>query len=396
MPKLTKRRVEALPRKTRDYVVWDDELRGFGVRVWPSGKRTYVVKYRTKEHRQRKETIGQHGTLTAEQARNQALQLLGAAMRGEDPARARRDARTAPTVSRLAQRYIEEHARPKKRPGSAKGDEMWLRLCILPRFGSLKVNAVSRADIARLHRRMGDRPFAANRTLALLSKMFSLAENWGWRADNTNPCRHVQKYHERKIERFLSNEELARLGAVLDEAEQTNAEPPSVIAAIRLLLLTGCRLNEILTLKWSDVDLECQVLRIRESKTGAKTVVLSDPCLDVLRSIKRQDDNPYVIVGKKPRSHLVNLRKPWYRIRAKAGLDDVRIHDLRHTYASFGVANGLSLPLVGALLGHSQPQTTARYGHVPPDPLRQAAGLIASGIASAVAGQRKDEGHRQL
>jgi integrase len=264
---------------------------------------------------------------------------------------------------------MREHARPKKRPGSAAGDEILLRLHVLPRLGTLKVNAITRADITRIHQSMEDRRGAANRTVALLSKMFNLAEKWGLRADGTNPCRHVEKYRERKVERFLSGEELARLGEVLAEAGRTGSELPSVIAAIRLLLLTGCRLNEILTLRWADVDFGQRALRIRESKTGAKTVYLSDPALEVLQSIKRAPGNPHVIVGEKSGSHIVNLRKPWYRLRAEAGLSDVRIHDLRHTYASYAAASGLSLPIIGALLGHTQPQTTARYAHLANVPL---------------------------
>jgi integrase len=279
---------------------------------------------------------------------------------------------------------MQEHAGPKKRPGSAQGDAMWLRLQILPRLGSLKVNAVTREDIARLHLNMRDRPIAANRVLALLSKMFNLAEQWGLRPDNSNPCRHVEKYKERKIERFLSNEELARLGEALAEAERTQTEMPSVIAALRLLLFSGCRLSEILTLIWDEVDLENQCLRLRESKTGAKVVYLPPPAIEVLSAIERQVDNPFVIVGAKRGSHLVNLQKPWRRIRQQAGLDDVRIHDLRHSFASVAAASGLSLPIIGALLGHNQPATTARYAHLAADPMKQAAAITGNQIAKAL------------
>jgi integrase len=228
-------------------------------------------------------------------------------------------------------------------------------------------------------------PGAANRTLALLSKLFNLAEKWGLRPDGSNPCRHVEKYRERKIERFLSSEELARLGAALREAERTQIELPSVIAAIRLLLLTGCRLSEILTLRWQDVDIDHQVLRLPESKTGKKVVYLASPALEVFAKAERVDGNPHVIVGKRPRAHLVNLQKPWRRIRAMAGLRDVRIHDLRHSFASMAAAGGLSLPLIGALLGHSQPQTTQRYAHLTADPIRRAADITSSSIAEAIA-----------
>jgi integrase len=286
---------------------------------------------------------------------------------------------------------MEEHAKVKKRQGSSQADETLLRLHILPQLGSMKVNAIDRRDIGQLHHAMRNRPGAANRTLALLSKMFNLAEKWGLRPDGSNPCRHVEKYRERKIERFLSNKELAQLGQVLAEAEHTQTEMPSVIAALRLLLFTGCRLSEILTVRWDEVDLENQCLRLRESKTGAKVVYLPPPAIEVLSAIERQDNNPFVIVGAKRGSHLVNLQKPWRRIRAKAGLEDVRIHDLRHSFASVAAVSGLSLPIIGALLGHTQPQTTQRYAHLVGDPLREAVDLIGSRIADAVTGRKQPE-----
>jgi integrase len=392
VPKLTKRFVEALePATDGDVVAWDSELPGFGVRVWPSGKRTYILKYRTREGRQRKVTIGQHGLITAEQARVEALRQLSASKLGQDPALNRLEARKAPAMADLAERYIREHAAPKKRPGSAKGDETLLRLHILPRLGAMKVAAIGRQDISRLHHSMQERPGAANRTLALLSKMLNLAEKWGLRPDGSNPCRHVQRFRENKTERFLSHEELARLGEALSEAERAGTEMPSVVPAIRLLLLTGCRLSEVLTLRWTSVDFENQCIRLSESKTGAKTVYLSTPALDVLRAIPRQPENPFVIRGDHPGSHLVNLRKPWYRIRARAGLHDVRIHDLRHSFASVAATGGASLPMIGKLLGHSQPATTARYAHLAADPVRQMNEDVGQRIAGAMKGFRNSD-----
>ncbi len=224
----------------------------------------------------------------------------------------------------------------------------------------MKVATVTRADVTRLHYAMRQTPGAANRALALLSKMFNLAEKWSLRPDGSNPCRHVEKNAERKIERFLSPEEFACLGDVLVEAERTQTVLPSALAAIRLLAFTGCRLSEVLTLRWDWVDWERGCLRLPDSKTGQKTLYLGAPALDVLSRIERQPDNPFVITGRNPNTHLVNLRKPWHRIRKKAGLDGVRIHDLRHSFASFGAGAGLSLPMIGKLLGHTQAQTTAR------------------------------------
>ncbi len=385
MPKLTKRCVEKLqPDPHGDYVVWDDELRGFGVRIWPSGKRSYVLKYRTRLGRQRKATIGPHGPLTAEKARTRALNWLSEVKLGGDPAQDMAEDRKVGTVSEVAKRFMERHA-SKQKPAGREAYERSLRLHILPVLGSLNVKEVTHSDVADLHYSMREIPIAANRAVATLSKMFNLAEKWGLRDLHSNPCRHIDKFKENKRERFLSETELARLAEVLVEAERTRTEMPSAIAAIRLLLFTGARLSEILTLRWDHVDIEGQCLRLPDSKTGAKIIYLPPAALEVLAGLERHKDNPYVIVGAKPGTHLVNLQKPWERNRKKAGLDDVRIHDLRHSFASMAIAGGLSLPVIGALLGHSQPQTTARYAHLADDPLRQAANLTGSRIAAAMA-----------
>lgn len=387
MTKLTIRSVASAKPSDRDILVWDDELRGFGLRVKPSGIKSYLIQYRNQHNESRRLTIGRHGVVSPEEARRKARKLLGQVQDGSDPATERKDARSAPTVADLAERFMKEHANVKKRASSAQMDAINLRLHVLPSLGRKKVATVTRTDITSLHHAMRDRPGAANRVMALLSKMFNLAEKWELRPDGSNPCRHVDRYPERKMERFLSADELGRLGAVLTEAERTGTELPSVIAAIRLLIFTGARLGEILNLRWDQVDLERACLRLPESKTGPKVIHLSAPALEVLDGIERQDGSPSVITGKIPHKPLVNLRKPWYRIRSKAGLEDVRLHDLRHSFASVGVAGGLSLPIIGALLGHSQPATTARYAHLAADPLQQATNMIGERIAAAMKGK---------
>lgn len=214
--------------------------------------------------------------------------------------------------------------------------------------------------------------------------MMNLAEEWGLRPDGSNPCRHVTKFRELKRERYLTQEELHRLGATLADAQASQTESPFAIAAIGLLILTGARLGEILTLRWDFVDLENRVLRLPDSKTGAKLIYLNDAVIKMLRAMPRLDGNPYVIPGQKPGSHLVELQKPWRRIRAKAKLPDVRIHDLRHSFASVAAGIGMSLPMIGKLLGHSQPATTARYAHLAADPLRAASDLVATEIMSVM------------
>ena len=390
--KLTKRAVEALKPANRDLILWDTELKGFGCKVTPKGKRVYFAYYRTREGQQRRPSIGVHGAMTCEQARETARQWL--ADRDRDPSGQRQARKSAPTIAEFAERYVTQHAEAKKSSKSTVQDRRMLERFVLPAFGKRKLAEVTRADVVKLHHRLKGTPYQANRVLALLSKMFNLAEHWDLRPDGTNPCRHVEKYRERNRERFLSEAELARLAEVLAAAERTRTQSPSVIAAIRLLLFTGARLSEILTLRWEHVDVEGQCLRLPDSKTGAKVVYLPPAALEILTALDRHEDNPYVIAGAKLGSHLINLQKPWRRIRANAGLGDVRLHDLRHSFASMAVAGGLTLPVIGALLGHTQPATTARYAHLADDPLKQAANLIGGRIAAAMKQgvQAKDEG----
>jgi integrase len=386
MAKLTKRLVDSLRPNQSDAFYWDSEVRGFGMRLKPSGHRSFCIQYRTAKGRTSKRfTIGPYGTYTVEKARERARHLLQAVREGRDPLHEREADARAPTVAELGARYLEEHARPKKKPSSIEADERNLNNHILPVLRQRPVAEVTRADIMRLRHQMQAAPGACNRTLALLSKMFNLAELWGLRPDGSNPCRHVERYPEKKLERFLVNEELKRLADALAEAERTQSISRPAIAAIRLLLFTGCRVGEILSLQWDHVDEAGQRLRLPDSKTGAKVVHLSAPALLVLSRIERKDGNPYVIAGRGD-GPLGNLRRPWVSIRKVAGIEDARIHDLRHSFASVGVAGGLSLPIVGKLLGHSQPVTTARYSHLADDPLKQAVDLIGRRIEDAMRG----------
>ena len=281
----------------------------------------------------------------------------------------------------LGKRFLKEYVPDHCKASTAEEYRRSIELFIDPRIGKLRVPDVKRSDIAALHHNMRDTPYQANRTLGVLSKMMNLAELWELRPDGSNPCRHVKRFKEEKRERFLSDEEYQRLGAALREIEQERLETPSVIAAIRLLMLTGCRLSEIQKLQWEHVDLDAGELRLPDTKTGAKVVHLGDPAIAVLRGIDRQKDNPWVIAGRKPGSHLTDLQHPWRRIRERAGLEDVRIHDLRHSFASGGLLVGEGLPMIGKLLGHTQVQTTARYAHLANDPVKSAANRIASRIA---------------
>ena len=375
--KLTKRSVEAVQPLYRDEFLWDSDLTNFGCKITPTGKRVYFVQYRI-NGRRRRYTIGQHGPVTPDQARQEALKLLGQVASGLDPAEIKGKRGKTPTVTKLAERYLIEHAELKKKARSVHEDKRMIKDFVLPALGNLKTEAVNRQDIAKLHHDLRDTPFQANRVMALCSKMFNLAEKWGLRPDSTNPCRHVERYKETKRERFLSGNELSRLGEVMSEAELE--ELPSAILAIRLLLFTGCRLSEILTLRWSEVDLERGVLNLTDSKTGSKLVALPGPALDVLLEAPRIDGNPFVCPGVKTGSHLVGLQKIWERIRSRANLDDLRLHDLRHSFASVAAAANMGLPVIGKLLGHTQAATTARYAHLAIDPLKAASEEVAKRI----------------
>jgi integrase len=432
MPKITKRLVEAAEVREKDYIICDDELRGFAVRLLPSGKRYYIVQYRIGT-RYRRMSLSQHGVLTAETARRKAFNLLAAVKDGKDPAGDRQEGRKALTVAELAQRFDKEHIAVRLKPGTAREYRRNLCRFILPAIGRLKVADVTKADIARLHHELRHIPYQANRNLEVISKMFNLAELWGLRPDGSNPRRHIKKYPEKKRERYLSPAELAALGEALSRAEQESVEDPYAIAAIRLLIFTGCRLNEIMTLTWGYVDFKSRCLRLPDSKTGARVVHLGAPALEVLSTLDRKSDNPWIICGKKPGARRTDLQPPWQRFRKRAtvrlwaraqgsaaadlvhrlerelgreptydeclaaakkqdldlptGLADVRIHDLRHSFASGAVALGESLPMIGKLLGHTQVQTTARYAHLAADPVKAAAERVSSNIAALINGQ---------
>jgi integrase len=382
--RLTKRTVDAEAPSAGERFVWDSELPGFGLRVFPTGRKTYVIQYRNGTGRTRRLTLGKHGVLTPQEARSLARERLLEVAQGQDPSAERKSFKAALTVAELADRYLTEHAEVKKKPSSVRLDRRLLSQCILPKLGRLTVAEVESSDVARMHHAFRETPVQANRSVGVLSKMMNLAEMWGLRSRGTNPCLGIEKFKEQPRERFLSTEELSRLGAVLATAEREGSEHPSVLLALRLLLLTGARKSEILELRWKEVDFERACLRLEDSKTGAKTIPLGAPALKLLTEVERQKDNPYVCWGKNPGGHFVGLQKSWERLRNQAQLPGLRLHDLRHSFASLGAAGGLSMPLLGALLGHTQASTTKRYLHFREDPLVEAANEVAGRISAAL------------
>ena len=380
MPKITKRVVDALLPAERERVVWDDDIKGFGVRVHPTGRKVYIVKYRH-EGRSVKVTIGPHGPVTPAAARARAAEIVTLAKTGRDVAGKTPHARGSATMSALARRFMDEYAPAHLKPSTARLYRKIIENRILPRFGKRRVSDIGKSDVVALHHDMRDVPDHANRTLSVLSRMLTLAEVWEMRPEGVNPCRYVKKYAEHKRERFLSDEEYRRLGSALRDAERERFASPAAIAAIRLLMLTGCRSGEIMSLRWDYVDLEMGELRLPDSKTGSKVVHLGDPAIAVLRGISRKEGVPWVFPGTRPGRHMNYLHDAWRRILDRAGIENLRIHDLRHSYASGGLLVGEGLPMIGKLLGHNKVQTTARYAHLANDPLKAAANRIASRIA---------------
>jgi len=409
---ITKRAIDAIKPAASEYILWDEKLAGFGVRVQHSGARSYVVKYRAGSGRgapARRMTLGAVGKLTPDEARKLAKKTLGAVAHGADPAATKAAERRGATLKELAELFLAEHAEAKRKASTAAHYRDILERLVVPSLGSRKAEKVTVADVARLHRNMRDHPYQANRMLAVLGSLYSFAGKQHILPLGFNPARGIEKYPEKGRERFLSAEELTRLGEAIREGETIGLpyaidgtkpkakhapkEPnrrtvigPHAAAAIRVLILTGARLREILHLKWEQVDIERGMLLLANSKTGKKAIVLNAPALSVLANLPRI--GAYVIAGQnagtkneRPRA---DLQRPWQAVAARAKLDGVRIHDLRHTHASVGAGAGLGLPIIGKLLGHTQASTTQRYAHLDADPLRRASERIGLQLSKAM------------
>ena len=376
--RLTDSIIKTLPAPaSSNRITYDAEMPGFGVRVTAAGARAFVLNYRA-GGRERRITIGQHPAWSVKAARDEAKRLRREIDSGRDPLAEEQAEREAPTVASLCQRYVEDHL-PKKRATSQKDDKAFITNDILPRLRRHKVADVTFSDIDRLHREVTKRaPIRANRVVALCSKMFSLAIRWGWRADN--PAKGIERNPENKRERFLAGDEVSRLTVALAEHRDQQAAD-----IIRVLLLTGARRGEVLAMRWADLDLEAGVWVKPSAHTKQKKahrVPLSAPARQLLAGIPQTGE--HVFPGRSG-GHRVEIKNDWASICKAAKLEGVRVHDLRHSYASFLASAGLSLPIIGALLGHTQTQTTARYAHLFDDPLRAATERVGA-IVSPVEG----------
>jgi len=379
---LSRRTVDGLSGGGKDVIFWDPELQGFGVRVYPSGAKVYLVQSRGPGGSKRV-TVGRHGVISADEARRRAAMII-ARIKADRESESAPSAQTeaGPTVAELAERYLREHAAVHCKPKTARGYRQVIARHLLPTLGSLPIAALGREHVAKMHFRLRKTPSAANEAVAVLSRMLNRAEAWELLPAGGNPCRSVSRYKTRRPERFLTEEEFHRLGGALDALQIEGRLPAHAAGALKLLMLTGCRSGEITSLRWEDVHLETREIRLRDSKTGPRVIPLSPSAVRVLESLPRAAGNPWVIAGRKPGTNLSQLNYYWYRVRQRAGLDDVRIHDLRHSFASRALAIGESLAMIGRLLGHSKIQTTARYAHLARDSVRESAARVAASIGA--------------
>ena len=379
---LSKRIIDRLSVDDKDAVFWDRDLPGFGIRVYPSGAKVYVVQTRV-FGRSKRVTVGRHGKLSADQARKEAARIIARIKAGEPAPMAEPSA--APTVAALAERYEREYVAMHCKPLTISHYARMLRKHIVPGLGKLLVSEVERKHIMEFQYGLRGMPTVANRAVDILVKMFNLADAWGWRPSGKNPCRFVRRYKvEKHHERFLTPEELSRLGQALDAAPGERLASVHATAAIRLLVLTGCRRNEILGLRWEDLDFEAGEMRLADSKTGARVAPLPPAAARVLAGLSRVPGNPWVFPGKKKGDRQHNINDSWDRVRKRAGLDGVRLHDLRHSFASRALALGEGLSMIGELLGHRKVQTTARYAHLARDSVRASTAKVAESIGADI------------
>jgi integrase len=410
--RITKRLVDGLKPTATDYYVFDTDTIGFAVRVRATGGMSYIVQYKAGSGRgapARRVTLGGVGKMTPEQARTAAKKVLGSVAHGKDPAADKSNERRSLPLADVIEAFLAEHAEAKRKASTAVWYRGGLERTVKPALGGMNPGKVTRHDVARLHSSLHATPVQANRVLAMIGALYGFAAKAGYVPEGYNPARGIEKFPECSRERFLTSDELARLGDALRLAETTGLPwrineskekakhapkednrrvilDPFAVAAIRLLMLTGARLREILDARWEFIDFERGVIFLPDSKTGKKPIYLSAAALAILSTLVRIEGNPHIVPGERAGQPRADLKRPWVAVTKAAGLDGVRIHDLRHSFASVGAGASLGLPVIGKLLGHSQPSTTARYAHLDADPMRRAAETIGATIAAAMGG----------
>jgi len=420
--RFTTRSVAALRSRDKAYWESDESLPGFRLKVSPTGVKSFGVRLRSRGGRKNRsdtmQVIGRFGVLTVEEARAKARELLSRTTLGADIANEQRDARTAPSVAELAERFLEERAGKLK----ARTITEYRRLFeveIVPTLGSTAAREVSRRDVARLHHSRRQTPYLANRCVTLLASLLSWAERHGYIPEGVHPTKGIELFREQGRERSLSDDELLELGNALRQAETRGLPPdtkraaysamrhggrrgvaprvspanPFAIAAIRMLILSGWREQEVLSLRWEMLDLEAKRATLPDTKTGRSYRDLGGAAVQLLRDLPRLSRSPFVFPGQRPQSPLTDIKHVWYAVRQAAGLPALRLHDLRHAYASTGADMGVPLLTLGAVLGHSTIETTKKYAHLGESPSARAAEDISAAIAARLEGRSTEVRH---
>ena len=383
--KLTKRIIEALEITGKRYEVRDDDLTGFLVHVTASGKKVFYYRYRAGKGRAAQAQsilIGSFPALSVDQAREIARTKVVAVAQGKDPASQVREDKIAPFVSSTLEAFLTQHVDAKLKAATAKHYRLLANNAVIPAIGKLKIEAVTHRHIASLHHSMKATPYMANRCIALLSKFFSWCELHGYRDKNTNPVHGLEKFHEEKRMKFMGSAELEALGNGFAKLEATDKIDPIIAAALKVLLFTGARCSEILTLEWSFLDLEKGIANLPDSKTGAKPIHIPPPAMAIIENLPRV--NKFCFPGRSGNNHIVNVKDTWKRLLEASGLEGWRIHDLRHAFASAAASSGKSLPIIGKILGHTQAATTSRYAHLSDNPVATAAAETAEQLHKAL------------
>lgn len=368
MSKFTKSYIDSLKPAEKFYEVWDTEVKGLSCMVHPSEKKVYYFLYRHNGKRKQRLKIGIHGNITCDIAREVTRGWAGDLARGINPRDQNKKKeifeKQFVSLEDFLEIFMEKHKNIHNKKTTILRDIPRIKNIISPILGKKKISEINHEDILDFQDHLKHTPIQFNRCFSILSKSLNLAETWGYRPENSNPCRGIKKYPEKKKERFLTWEELERLDKTLAQQEAYKITSPYSLAAIRMLIYTGCRLSEILNLQWIDVFLDAGYLHLKDSKTGERKIPLNDSAKAVLHRLRPEKDNPYVFVGDKPGACLTTLTRAWYKIRKLSNLQEVRIHDLRHTFASLAIKQGVDLYTVSKLLGHKNIHTTTRYAHL--------------------------------
>ena len=370
MPKLTKKLIDSSLPREKDYVVWDDEIKGFGCRILPSGHKTYVFHYTSPTTRKYSYLkIGVHGNYTVDLARDKAKQWCADIAQDIDPKEQKKLKQVEEQQSIIFEEFLtiflQKYPKQAKwKPSTFNRHLSRINSYIRPFFGKKQIIDIKRKDILEFSDLLHSKKTKNKKCLDLLTSMFKQAALWEYMPRHDNPCDSVHKDADRHMDRFLTDQELVRLEETLLATETAGLASTYTIDAFRLLIYTGCRLGEVLSLKWEGVDFDCCCLRLSDSKTGKRTIPLNNSAVKVLHHVQKQADNHYVFCGKKPGAPLATIQRTWEHIRKKAGIPEFRIHDLRHSFASFMIKNGVSLFELSKLLGHKSINTTMRYAHL--------------------------------